>query len=211
MNMKYIVFFIILLVVFLIPVNAFDIQDLDKNTVTYINGKSVITTSIVSTNVISDSRMKKDLENIDKIVIKVNNKTVNTIKKGKNWNKNKHYPTSIINRKTIVKGNLKGKTVSILTYNSKNKLIKSKINKIKTIDLYSSKLIKSKYPKGSKLNQNQAKTILIKKSELNGMKIKYRGYYYLYSNLLWSFQIMNEYNTIISVDDKFGTLEFDGL
>jgi len=137
MNKKYIFLFLLLglLVVFLNPINAFNIQELDKHTVTYINGKSVITVSIVSSNFVSDNKMKKDLNSINKIVVKVNNKTVNTIKKGVSWNKNKYYPTAIINRKTIVKGNIKNKKISILTYDSKNKLIKSRTNNITSIYL----------------------------------------------------------------------------
>ncbi len=213
MNKKYIYILIILLAtiaIFSTSVTAFTIQKADKNTVTYLNNKSIITTSIVSTNFISDSKMKKDLDSIDKILIKVNNKTVNTIKKDKSWNKNKYYPTAIINRKTIVNGNIKGKTVSILTYDSKNKVIKSKINKIKSVYLYNSKLIKSKYPKGAKLTYNRAKTILLNDTKFNKNQVKYRGYYYANGWLFWSFSILDKYQTILSIDD-FGGINFGGL
>ena len=60
-------------------------------------------------------------------------KTVNVIKKGKGWQKNKYYPLGIIDRKTRVKGNIKGKIVSILAYNKNSKLIKKQTNILKSI------------------------------------------------------------------------------
>jgi len=211
MNKKYVFLFLLLglIVVFLSPVNAFSVQELDKNTVTYINGKSVITVSIVSSNFVSDNKMKKDLNSINKIVVKVNNKTVNTIKKGSSWSKNKFYPTAIINRKTTVKGNIKNKTVSILVYNKKNKLIKSKITKLGSIYYFNSKLIKSKNPKNSKLTYNQARAIMSKNQISKGFK--YRGYYYASGELFWSFELFDKYHTILSVDDKYGGTQFYGL
>ncbi len=136
MNKKYIYILIILIATITISstsVSAFTIQKIDKNTVTYIDGKSVITTSIVSTDLVSDFKMKKDLNRVDKIVVKVNGKKVNVIKKGKGWHENNYYPLGIINRETKVKGNIKGKKVSILVYNSKNKLIKKQTNVVKSI------------------------------------------------------------------------------
>ena len=136
MNNKGIILIFLLLgliVVFSSPVNAFSISKLDKNTVQYINNESVISTSIVSTDLVSDHKMKKDLNRIDKIVVKVNGKTVNIIKKEKGWDKNLYYPLGIIDRETKVKGNIKGKKVSILVYNNKNKLIKKQTNIVKSI------------------------------------------------------------------------------
>ena len=114
-------------------VDAFSIQNLDKNTIYYIHGKSEISVSIVSTDFVSDYKMKKDLNSINKIVVKVNGKKVNVIKKGKGWKKNSYYPLGIIDRETKVKGNIKGKKVSILTYDKKGKLIKKQTNVVKSI------------------------------------------------------------------------------
>jgi hypothetical protein len=205
----YLVVFCVLILGLASSVDAFTIQDLDKNTVTYMYDKSTISVSIVSSNFVSDNKMKKDLNSINKIVVKVNNKTVNIIKKGGSWSKNKHYPTAIIDRKTIVKGNIKGKTVSILVYGKKNKLIDSKTNKVESVYYLNSRLIKSKNPKDSKLTYNQARRIFSKNPNVKGFK--YRGYYYIHGNLCWSFEVPDKYRTILTIDDKTGILEFGGL
>ncbi|MCL2157107.1 MAG: hypothetical protein FWH54_03695 [Methanobrevibacter sp.] len=121
------------LIVLLSPVNAFSIQNLDKSTVTYSNGNSYITTYIVASDVGSDYKMKQDLNRISKIVLKVNGKKVDTIKKGKTWNKTEYFPVAIIDRNIKIKGNIKGKKLGIYAYNKNNKLLKFKIQTINSI------------------------------------------------------------------------------
>ncbi|MCL2157106.1 MAG: hypothetical protein FWH54_03690, partial [Methanobrevibacter sp.] len=109
MNIKKCIFILVIFTIFMgiiAPTHGFAIQKLDKNTATYYKGESKIVISIVSSNIASESKMKKDLDSISKIVVKVDGKTVNTINKGKNWSRYKYYPMSILNRKTIVKGNV---------------------------------------------------------------------------------------------------------
>jgi disulfide oxidoreductase YuzD len=130
-------------------VNAFSIHKTDKNTIYYSNGKSVITTVIYS-KIGSDSEMGKDLNRIDKIVVKVNNKTVKTIKKDKGWNKSKYYPMGIIQRKILVNGNIKGKNVTIETYKN-NKLIKSRTGTINNIPTKPTILSREDVVKAAKL------------------------------------------------------------
>ncbi|MCL2157108.1 MAG: hypothetical protein FWH54_03700 [Methanobrevibacter sp.] len=194
-------------------VDAFNIQELDKHTVTYINGKSVITVSIVSSNFVSDNKMKKDLNSINKIVVKVNGKKVNVIKKGKGWQKNKYYPTAIIDRKTIVNGKIKGKNVTILTYTKSNKLIKKSSNIIaSTYATTSKKLNKSKYPPYAKLTYNQAFKRVNKNLPKNNYVV-YKGYYYMGGDLLWAFDIY-EKNVFVcdySVYDQKNTIEFGSI
>lgn len=128
--------------IILSPANAFTIQNLDKNTVTYYNGNSYITTYIVANHVGSDYKMKQDLNQINKIVVKVNGKKVDTIKKGKNWNTSDYYPVAIIDRNIKIKGSIKGNYIGIYTYNKNNRLIKSKtqtINSIKITNFITSK------------------------------------------------------------------------
>jgi len=141
---KYFCIFLILVVglSILMPLSAFSIQKLDKDSVTYCNGNSYISTSIVSTNIGSDYKMKKDLNKIEKVIIKINGKTVRSFYKGKSWNKSEYYPMAIIDRETMVKGNIKGKKVGIFAYGKNNKLLKSQVGKIKSIKV--SKSITSK-------------------------------------------------------------------
>jgi len=132
-KMFYLIVFCVLIFALISSVDAFSIQKLDKNTVFYIDGKSEISVSIVTTDFVTEYKMKKDLNRINKIVVKVNRKTVNVIKKGKGWQKNEYYPLGIIDRETKVKGSIKGKKVSILAYNKKNELIKKQTNVVKSI------------------------------------------------------------------------------
>ncbi len=146
MNKKYIYILIILLATITISstsVSAFTIQKADKNTVYYSNGKSVITTTIMSNNYLSDYKMSNDLDKINKIIVKVDGKTVNTINKGKHWNRYKYYPLAIIDKKTVINDNVKGKKIAIYTFNDKNKLIKSKINIVNSITTYKILISKS--------------------------------------------------------------------
>jgi disulfide oxidoreductase YuzD len=182
----YLVIFCVLILGLLSSVNAFTIQDLDKNTVTYINGKSVISTSIVSDNAYSEFNMKKELNNISKIVVKVNGKIVNTIKKDKGWNRYKYYPKVIIDSKTVVNGNIKGKKVSILIYDKNNKLIKSKSNMVKSANYLTTAIKKSKNPKFARLTYNQAYKS-VKKDLLPNLSLKYVGYFYYKGELQWNF------------------------
>jgi len=111
-------------------VNAVKIEKLDDTSVVIHNNKSIVTTHITTDDSLSKTKMKKELNKINKIVVKINGKTVNTIKKGKGWKK---YPSfsvgsfpKIIDRTTVVKKNIKEKKLGIYLYNSKNFLIKSK-------------------------------------------------------------------------------------
>ena len=136
---KYLLIFCIVLVFIGVSdtVNALKIENLDDTSVVINKNKSIITTHITPTDSPSKTKMKKELNKINKIVVKVNGKTVNTIKKGKGWKKyasfSDDFPTThtIIDRTTIVKKDLKWKTLGIYLYNNKNKLIKWKISTIK--------------------------------------------------------------------------------
>jgi len=120
-------FFIFLLsisiLLILSPANAFTIQKDNTNTVSYTCGVSIIDTKIIS-NYKSFSLMKKDLNAIDKIVIKVDGKKIDTIKKKTGWKRYKNYPKSI-NIETLVRGSLKNKNITISAYSKKNKLLDS--------------------------------------------------------------------------------------
>ena len=194
---KHVLLVSLILLVVLCPLSslyAFSIQNLDKNTVTYINGKSVISTSIISDNSYFEPNMKKELDNISKIVVKVYGKTVNTINKDKGWNRYKYYPKAIIDSKTVVNGNVKGKKVSILTYDKNNKLIKSKTNTVKTVNYLTTDLIKSKNPKFARLTHKQAYQSVAKDNDYN-YTLKYVGHFYYKGTLQWNF---------IAIDTKTG-------
>ena len=171
-------------------VNAFSIQKLDENTVTYINGKSIITVSIISDNAYSNSKMKKELNNVSKILVKIDGETVNTIKRDKGWNKSKYYPKAMVNSETIVNGKIKGKKVSILTYDKNNKLIKSKTGIVKTVNYLTTSLIKSKNPKFARLTYKQAYESVAKDKDPN-YTLKYLGHFYYKGTLQWNFILMN--------------------
>lgn len=194
-------------------VNAFSIEKSDKDTIEYINGKSIISTVIISDDRISDSKMKNDLNRIDKIVVKVDNKEINVIKKGKGWNKYKSYPTSIIDRKTIVKGKIKGKNVTIITYTKSNKIIKKSTNKVSSFYAKNSKnLIKSKHPPYAELNYNQALKRANKNLPKNNNAV-YKGYYYIGGDLFWAFNIYKK-NVVVSelsIDDQTNTIGFGSI
>ncbi|MCL2157109.1 MAG: hypothetical protein FWH54_03705 [Methanobrevibacter sp.] len=123
---------VVLLFTVLNSVNAFVIQKTDSRNVYYSGGNSLITVNIVSNNVASNHKMANDLNRINKVVVKVDGKTVNKVYKGKSWNRYNYYPSSILFRKEI-KGNIKGKKVSILTFDKNNNLLKSKINTVKYV------------------------------------------------------------------------------
>lgn len=185
------------------PINGFTIQKLDKNTMTYGNGKSTIIVSIASEGVISDSKMKKDLNKIEKILVKVDGKRVNIITKVKGWDRYKYYPSSIIDKTTTVKGNIEGKNVSIYTYNKKNKLIKSTTNQIKTVS-YVPRLTKSN---ASKLANLEAKKAY--KNSKYDVYVSYNKLVYFRGNLYWSFDVSDKKTGIIkgggfALDDKTG-------
>lgn len=136
---KYLLILCIVLVFICVSntVNALKIEKLDDTSVIIHKNKSIITIHITPYDTPSKTKMKKELNKINKIVVKINGKTVNTIKKGKGWKKyasfnSGSYP-EIIDRTTIVKKNLKGKTLGVYVYNSKNKIIKWKISNIKPI------------------------------------------------------------------------------
>jgi len=126
-------------------VNAIKIEKLDDTSVVIHKNKSIVTTHITAEDSQSDSKMKKDLNKINKIVVKIDGKTVNTIKKGKGWKKYESFnrgSPEIIDRTTIMKKNLKGKKLGIYLYNSKNNLIKSKISTIKPKNIAKVKVTK---------------------------------------------------------------------
>jgi len=116
-------------------VSALKIEELGDTSVVIHEGKSIVTTHVTPDFSQSASKQRKELNKINKIIVKINGKTVNTIKKGKGWKKyepfNSEYYPEIIDRTTILKKNLKGKTLGVYLYNNKNKLIKWKISKIK--------------------------------------------------------------------------------
>jgi hypothetical protein len=189
MNIKTLISSLCVFIFFLIffsPVTGFSIQNLDENTITYINGKTVISTSIISDNAYSNSNMKKELNNINKIVVKVDGKTVNIIKKDKGWNKYKYYPKAFINSKTVVNGKIIGKKVSILTYDKNNKIIKSKTNIVKTVNYLTTNVIKSKNPKFARLTYKQAYKS-VEKDLLPDYSLTYVGYFYFKGELQWNF------------------------
>jgi len=213
MNKKICLLFIVaILLLFgsLISVSAFSIQSLEEGSVEYNNGKSIITVSIVADNVVTNAKMKNDLNNIEKIVVKVDGKTVNIIKKGKTWNKYRYYPMAIIDRSTIVKGKIKGKDIKILTYDSKNQIIKTKKSTVKSVYAKTSKnIIKSKYPKNARLTYFQA---LKRAKEPNHAEVKriiYRGYHFFNGDLFWSFKAFykNGGAVYFAVADLTGSFE----
>ena len=126
--------------------NALKIEKLDDTSVVIHKNKSIITTHITPADSPSKTKMKKELNKINKIVVKINGKTVNTIKKGKGWKKyatfNDEFYPEIIDRTTIVKKDLKWKTLGIYLYTSKNKLIKWKISIIKPLHISKVKITK---------------------------------------------------------------------
>ena len=188
---------------------AFSIQSLEKNSVEYNNGKSIITTSIVADDVVTDSKMKNDLNHIEKIVIKIDGKTVNTIKKD-NIGKYKYYPMAILDRSTVVKGKIKGKTIMIITYDKKDKIIKTKKSTIKSVYAKTTEtLTKSKYPKNARLTYKQAFKIATEPNYPEVEKVTYRGYHHLYGDLFWNFKTTynNSEWVYFSVYDLLGSLE----
>jgi len=138
--------YLFLLCVFLVvigvssTVSALKIEELGEElgytSVVIHEGKSILTTHITPDYYRqSASKQRKELNKINKIVVKINGRTVNTIKKGKGWKKyepfNCEFYPEIIDRTTILKKDLKGKTLGVYLYNNKNKLIKWKISTIK--------------------------------------------------------------------------------
>jgi len=141
---KYFLSLFILISIFglLNSANAFSIQKLDKNNVVYnTNDKcSYMSVSIVSTNMGSDYKMKQDLNRVDKVVVKVNGKSIYSIEKDDSeWKK--YYPVAIIKKNIVYAGNIKGKNVGVYVYDKKNKVIKSRITKL--ISVRSTKQITS--------------------------------------------------------------------
>jgi len=115
--------------------NAINIEKLDDTSVVIYKNKAIVTTHITPEDFPTKTKMKKALNKINKIVVKINGKTVNTIKKGKGWEKYESFNIGvpeIIDRTTIIKKNLNGKKLGIYVYTNKNKLIKSKISTIKS-------------------------------------------------------------------------------
>ena len=185
------------------PISAFTIQKSDKNTVTYGDGKSTIIVSIVSDKVISDSKMKKDLNQIDKIIVKVNGKKVNTIKKGKGWAKYKYYPFSILDKSTKVKGNVEGKNISIYAYDNKKRLIKSTNSKIKTIS-YIPRLTKSQAIKYANLEAKRAYN-----NSKYDVYVSYNKMFSFKGKIYWNFRVYDKKTGLIygggfDLDDKTG-------
>lgn len=135
MKIKRYLLILLLILVFATIINnvsAFSIEKIDKyNPIMYVDGKSEIPVIIEPDVDLSFAQTKKELNSINKIVLKVNGKTVNTIKKEKSWNRYKTYPFSLIDRSTKIKGNIKGKKVGIYVYNKNNKLLKSKVFTVK--------------------------------------------------------------------------------
>ena len=134
MNKIFLLLFTLFVVLSLLnSANAFNIQKLDKSNVVYnTNDKcSYISVSIVSTNIGSDYKMKQDLDRVNKIVVKVEGKTIRSTKKNSGWKK--HYPVAIIERSIFFNKNIKGKKVGIYVYDKNNKLIKSKVDKVKSV------------------------------------------------------------------------------
>jgi hypothetical protein len=163
-------------------VDAFSIQKLDKNNVVYnTNDKwSYISVSIVSTNTGSDYKMKQDLNRVDKIVVKVNGKTIRSIEKeeeGSDWKK--YYPVAIIKRNVVYTGNIKGKKVGIYAYDKNNKLIKSKIAKVTSV--HSTKQITSEkeakaYVKGELKKRKESQYLKVGKAYF-GVNAYKQGYW----------------------------------
>jgi len=140
------------------PVNAISIPKLDSNNVCYHYGSvhqyknknwmydcyqgmnkkcSKYGTSHVRFYVLSKENSKNseknyDLNTVNKVVLKLDGKTVKTFYKGKNWKINKvtgNDPNNIL-LEYDVKKNLKGKNYSITAYNNNGKKIKSQSGKI---------------------------------------------------------------------------------
>lgn len=129
MKFKYYLVMLVILTfftIFLAPANAFTIQKLDKNSVTYSNGDSVITTAILSSNMVNEYKMEQDLNWINRVVIKLDGKTINKFNKGKTWKNNPNYYSAALISRKVIKGNVMGKELTVLIYDNKNKLIKSK-------------------------------------------------------------------------------------
>ena len=126
-------------------VNGLKIEKLDDSPVIIYKNKSIVSIHITTDDDQSNSKMKKDLNKIEKIKVKINGKTVNTIKKDKGWDKypsfNLSYPY-IIDRTTMIKKNLIGKKIGIYLYNSENKLLKSQISTIKPKNIAKVKVTK---------------------------------------------------------------------
>ena len=145
---KYILILCIILVFIGVSntVNALKIEKLDDTSVVIHKNKSIITTHITTPYNPSKTKMKKELNTINKIVVKINGKTANTIKKGKGWEKyksfNDEFYPEIIDRTTRIKKNLKDKKLGIYLYDSKNKLLKSKISIIKSKHISKVKITK---------------------------------------------------------------------
>ena len=87
--------------------------------------------SIVSTNIGSDYKMKQDLNRVNKIVVKVDGKTIRSIKRDSDWKK--HYPVAIIERGIFFNKNIKGKKVGVYVYDKNNKVIKSRVDNVKSV------------------------------------------------------------------------------
>ena len=173
-KLLYIAVFCVLIFGLMTSVDAFTIQKMDKKTVRYVVNQSMITVSIVSDDLTSEFKMQDDLNRINKIVVKVNGKTVNTIKKGKGWDEHKFYPLGIINRDICIHGNIKGKKVSILTYDNKNKLIKKQSNVVKSVR--TSDFTKAQIEKRAKKLINELSYFLGNSSVTKVGNIKYDVY-----------------------------------
>lgn len=112
---------------------AFSIQKLDKNTVEQSKNKARLTI-VIPSKAGSDSTRAKDLNQIKKIVIKINGKTIKTIKRPSlTWKKgNGYYPDAII-KSFKINTSVKGKKYSITTYNKNGKKLKTKSGKITSV------------------------------------------------------------------------------
>jgi hypothetical protein len=213
MNKQTYLLFIVAILIFFVclcSVSAFSIQKMDEKSVEYNNNKSIITISIVADNVVANYKMKNDLNNIEKIIVKVNGKIVNTIKKGKGWSKYKYYPMAILDRSTIIKGKVKGKNITILTYDKKNQIIKSKKSTVKSVYAETTKnIINSKHPKNARLTYAQAHKMAVEPKDKEIKKIIYLGYYFLEGDLYWSFKAVSQKGEELyfSVYDLIGSFE----
>jgi hypothetical protein len=127
---------LVFLATVLAPASAFTIQKLDKDTVSYDKQSSYVTAAIVS-NFASEAKMKRDLNRVEKVVIKVNGKKVDTLRKGKSWTSTgqPYYPMALFDVAKI-NGNIKHKKVGIYAYDKHNHLIKARVqtvNSVKTV------------------------------------------------------------------------------